>query len=44
MNVCRAKIDFFEYLDVVTDALETTTPGCTIPLQTALRWAIRKVL
>jgi len=37
-NFGRAKIDFYEYLEVVTDALETAKEGCTAPLQEALRY------
>ncbi|XP_014672876.1 PREDICTED: putative serine protease K12H4.7 isoform X2 [Priapulus caudatus] len=32
-----AKINFLEYLEVVQDALETTVPGCTEAIQTAVR-------
>lgn len=33
----RAKIDFYEYLEVVAEALETAASGCTAALQEALR-------
>ena len=35
--IYRAKADFYEYLEVVTDALDKTRPDCSATLNDALK-------